>query len=101
MLPKKRDDRTILACTRCGFEEEAEDDKGYRLVKQIRHGPRDAIVVLEGNVKVETLPKTKALCPRCGYGEAYYWEMQTRSADEPATRFFRCVKCGYVWREYQ
>ncbi|MEM4865380.1 MAG: hypothetical protein QXY09_02690 [Acidilobaceae archaeon] len=26
--------------------------------------------------------------------------MQTRAADEPPTRFYRCTKCGYTWREY-
>ncbi|MBI2112883.1 transcription factor S, partial [Candidatus Woesearchaeota archaeon] len=25
---------------------------------------------------------------------------QTRGADEPETRFFRCTKCNYTWREY-
>ncbi|RLG10996.1 MAG: transcription factor S, partial [Thaumarchaeota archaeon] len=40
------------------------------------------------------------ICPKCGNREAYYWAVQTRSADEPMTRFFRCTKCGYTWREY-
>ncbi|RLG87398.1 MAG: transcription factor S, partial [Thermoprotei archaeon] len=40
-------------------------------------------------------------CPRCGYDEVYYWEVQTRAADEPTTRFFKCARCGYVWREYE
>ena len=25
---------------------------------------------------------------------------QTRSADEPTTRFYRCQKCKFTWREY-
>lgn len=29
-----------------------------------------------------------------------YWEIQTRSADESATRFFRCTNCDKNWREY-
>jgi DNA-directed RNA polymerase subunit M len=27
--------------------------------------------------------------------------VQTRRADESATQFFRCTKCGHTWREYE
>lgn len=47
-----------------------------------------------------TLPKTKIICPECKYTEAYYTLRQTRSADEPETRIYRCCKCNYSWREY-
>jgi len=50
--------------------------------------------------KPEVHPKTKAQCPKCGNNEAYYWVVQTRAADEPPTRFYKCTKCGHVWREY-
>ncbi len=40
-----------------------------------------------------------ATCPKCTYHQAYFMEIQTRSADEPATLFFKCVKCGAQWRE--
>lgn len=43
--------------------------------------------------------RAAAQCPKCGNGEAYYNEVQTRSADEPATLFFRCVKCHHNWKE--
>jgi transcription factor S len=49
----------------------------------------------------ETLPVTKAECKKCGNVMAYYWMMQTRSADEPSTRFYRCTKCNHTWREYE
>lgn len=40
-------------------------------------------------------------CPNenCDGREAYYKQAQIRSADEPMTTFFRCVKCGHDWRE--
>ena len=38
-------------------------------------------------------------CPKCGHTAAYFMEVQTRSADEPATLFFRCEKCKHNWRE--
>ena len=49
---------------------------------------------------VNTLPTTKAVCPECGHTEASWWLQQTRSADEAETRFFKCLKCGHTWREY-
>ena len=48
----------------------------------------------------DTHPKIKAKCEKCGHGIALYWTQQTRGADEPETRFFRCTKCGFTWREY-
>ena len=46
------------------------------------------------------LQKTEhARCPSCGGSEAFYHEVQTRSADEPATLFLRCVACAHQWRE--
>ena len=40
------------------------------------------------------------ICEKCGNKAAYYWTQQTRGADEPETRFFKCTKCEYTWREY-
>ena len=38
-------------------------------------------------------------CRRCGKSKTRYWEMQTRSADEPMTIFIRCLNCGKEWRQ--
>jgi DNA-directed RNA polymerase subunit M len=29
-----------------------------------------------------------------------WWMLQTRSADEATTQFFRCTKCKHTWRNY-
>ena len=39
-------------------------------------------------------------CPKCGHYEAFWVMRQTRAADEPTTRIYRCVKCQHTWREY-
>ncbi len=49
---------------------------------------------------VATLPKTRILCTKCGHTDAYFVIRQTRSADEPETRIYRCSKCNFSWREY-
>jgi len=39
-------------------------------------------------------------CPTCGNNEAFWVLRQTRAADEPETKIYRCVKCSHSWREY-
>jgi DNA-directed RNA polymerase subunit M len=39
-------------------------------------------------------------CSKCGAKKALSWMQQTRASDEPPTRFYKCVSCGYTWREY-
>lgn len=38
-------------------------------------------------------------CTRCGKRQCTYYEMQTRSADEPMTQFVRCLNCAKQWRQ--
>jgi DNA-directed RNA polymerase subunit M/transcription elongation factor TFIIS len=38
------------------------------------------------------------VCPKCGNNKARWWIVQTDSADEPSTQFFRCTKCNHTWR---
>lgn len=37
-------------------------------------------------------------CNRCQQRRCKYYQMQTRSADEPMTTFVTCVNCGNRWR---
>lgn len=37
-------------------------------------------------------------CGRCQQRKCKYYQMQTRSADEPMTTFVTCVNCGNRWR---
>jgi len=101
MLPQKRGEGTVLKCPKCGYEKAVSNPGAYKVTRVTKRSPEDAILVIDREIKVEVLPKTRVECPRCGHTEAYYWEVQTRAGDEPATRFFKCTKCGYVWREYQ
>ena len=51
---------------------------------------------LEGNKSMAT---DQFLCTRCFKRECTYYEMQTRSADEPMTIFITCLNCGKHWRQ--
>ena len=97
LLPKKnRDKKTILVCS-CGYREKKADP--LLIKEEVVEKKADKIEVVDK--KVETLPKTKEECPKCQNPESYYWLVQTRAADEAATRFFKCTKCSHTWRSYQ
>ena len=51
---------------------------------------------LEGNKSMAT---DQFFCTRCFKRECTYYEMQTRSADEPMTIFINCLSCGKNWRQ--
>jgi transcription elongation factor S-II len=52
--------------------------------------------ILEGNKSRAT---DQFKCRRCNKRECTYYEMQTRSADEPMTIFITCLNCGKEWRQ--
>ena len=52
--------------------------------------------LLEGNKSMAT---DQFECKRCHKRECTYYELQTRSADEPMTIFIQCVNCGKHWRQ--
>ncbi|SBT01587.1 DNA-directed RNA polymerase III subunit RPC10, putative [Plasmodium malariae] len=56
--------------------------------------PLDAV-----DMNNKNMSKTQAICPKCTNDEAYFYSLQIRSADEPSTIFYVCVKCNYHWKE--
>ena len=38
-------------------------------------------------------------CHRCGSRSCTYYEVQTRSADEPMTQFITCLDCNNHWKQ--
>ena len=37
-------------------------------------------------------------CGRCKKRECTFYQLQTRSADEPMTTFVTCLNCGTRWK---
>ena len=90
---KKEKGKDIKYCD-CGYSEEGNIELND-CKKEIEKGAEGI-----ADEKSEPLPITDAKCDHCGNDKAYFWELQTRSADEPATEFYRCTKCGHTWRKY-
>jgi len=105
MIPRRSGDKHVLACLRCGYEEEVSEESsvGYSIRTRVTHTNKEKTVILDEKVKIpKVAPTVKSVeCPHCGHNEAYYWIVQTRAADEPPTRIYKCTKCGYSWREYE
>ena len=57
---------------------------------------KDVAVMNEGDT---TLPLTDEVCPQCKHHRAFWWTKQMRASDEPETKFLKCEKCKYTWRD--
>ena len=71
------------------------------IVNKTFYDKKQIDAVLGGKEVWENVAKTDATCKKCENDKAYFKEIQIRSADEPATLFFKCsnIECGYEWRE--
>jgi DNA-directed RNA polymerase subunit M len=94
VIPKQVDKKVVFYCRNCG-----EKSKSEAVVKLSEKIEKKEKIVTLSEVKDE-LPTTDNLCSKCGNNKAFWWMQQTRAIDEPPTRFFRCTKCNYSWREY-
>lgn len=52
-------------------------------------------IISAGDTQAET---DMFKCGKCGKRKCKYFQMQTRSADEPMTTFVTCVHCGNKWK---
>ena len=92
LMPKEQEGKQVKACS-CGYVE------GGRLeLSEKKELEEKEIAVIEKEVEIH--PITQADCPKCGNKEARWWTIQTRAADEPETKFYKCTKCKKTWRDY-
>lgn len=86
-----------LQCPKCNYIEGEENKQTKKIIEE---ESQSEFNVFEENEGDESLPTIKIECEKCGNDEAVWWMLQTRSADEPTTQFYRCTKCRYTWRNY-
>lgn len=85
-------------CNSCGYEQKrgkADLESGRIITK----GTAKEVIMIKEEKIAEPLD-SDAVCPKCKHKGAYYLLKQTRSADEPETKFYTCESCGHRWREY-
>jgi len=95
----RKDSKFACSNPTCGYErEKGGDERSVSTIDKTQKNKSMETLVLDD--VTGTLPKTKIDCPKCGHLEAFWIMRQTRAADEPTTRIYRCAKCGNTWREY-
>ncbi|KAL5395331.1 hypothetical protein PMIN03_003721 [Paraphaeosphaeria minitans] len=89
--------RSRLECLTCPYQ--------HILTKQLFERkeitPKQPDDALGGEGAWDNVDKTNVQCPndKCRNFEAYWYQLQIRSADEPMTAFYKCTKCTKEWRE--
>ena len=101
---KPMTDEGTVKCPKCGYSEQNKfslQDQKMLQSKQIRSEniPNSSLKVMDSDTP-NAMPTTTIQCSKCGNMTAYWWMLQTRSADEATTQFYRCTECSYTWRNY-
>jgi DNA-directed RNA polymerase subunit M len=100
---RPRIEQGIVLCPKCGFiadKEEQEPDPKKKISSMQESISESALKVMDIDKSPDALPTTTVECPKCGNNTAFWWMIQTRSADEATTQFYRCTKCSHTWRYY-
>ena len=95
----KKSSDGLLACPKCKFVKAGAVKEGE---KKLDETNSEFLVMDESDLsKAKGLESTVPIdCEKCHNKEGVSWTFQTRSADEPETKFYRCTKCNYTWRDY-
>ena len=88
--------RKNYGCPRCNYSSKEKT----KIIASEKMGEKKEIVVLSEK-DTQVLPIVGSKCKECGNEKAFFWTVQTRSGDEAETKFFKCTKCNFTWREYR
>lgn len=104
LVSEKNDGESQMKCRSCGeVHEEVEGD--YKVTEEKEEDPMDRLNVSSEEDQENTLPEMQKECPNCSDNPEDekthgWWMEQTRASDEPPTRYYKCIECGNVHKEY-
>jgi len=82
-----------------------EPDKIVTMTPQVLYPDIWEEIIVKNSRKMELLSKANNVqgtsmfkCGKCKLNNCTYYQMQTRSADEPMTTFVTCLNCSNRWR---
>lgn len=101
---KQKTEESTVKCPRCGYSEMNQISvQENEILRSEQLGStnvsKSSLKVLDSDAP-SAMPTTTIQCTKCGNMTAYWWMLQTRSADEATTQFYRCTECDYTWRNY-
>jgi transcription factor S len=102
---RNRQEEKVLTCLKCGHIVASETNGTTNTASVIQTVSNydysdDPLKIMDSEKPIEALPTTNMECPKCLNNMAFWWMLQTRSADEATTQFYRCTKCSHTWRNY-
>tara|TARA_Y100001949_G_scaffold173391_1_gene178883 strand:+ start:1806 stop:2141 length:336 start_codon:yes stop_codon:yes gene_type:complete len=99
---KNSNESLSLVCPKCQYVKEKPGQTKKEKPAGSGRVDSELLIMDESDVnEAKGLKSTiKIHCEKCHNEEGVWWSLQTRSADEPETRFYKCVKCNHTWREY-
>ena len=83
---KKSSTSSSICCPKCDYTEGQESDIENNVSEK---ESKSDFLVLDENEAKDVMPTIEIDCEKCGNKEAFWWMLQTRSADEPTTQFYR------------
>lgn len=91
MIPQIESGEVLVQTVAFMTHQELKPDRWARLIDQKMKRSLPGTETVEASTDMYT-------CKKCKSKRCTYYEMQTRSADEPATVFITCLDCGKRWR---
>jgi len=92
LIKKRKKD----GCPRCSYTSKG----NIKITTSEKIGEKQEVAVVSKK-DTEFMPIITDKCRKCDNQKVYFWTVQTRSGDESETKFFKCTKCGFTWREYR
>lgn len=86
---------SVFACSTCPYSCPIIKAKSVKTVSK----RKQVDDILGGAEAWEHVDRTMATCPSCNNKEAYFQQIQIRSADEPMSIFYKCCKCSFQWND--